>query len=353
VASGTSPTNLHSQSQRSPAGRRSGLFLPGLIIASALLWWRGESWLRSILLYLSQAGWAKRIVTGFGPAWTMASRFIAGESVDEAIAATRQLNRDGLSAALDFLGESVSNAREAIDARDQILTLIDRIEKSGTNAYVSIKLSQLGLKLDENLALENLRALLRRARSAGCRVRIDMEESALVDITLDIYRRLRKDEGFDNVGVVIQSCLYRSEADLQALAADGAWVRLVKGAYKEPATVAFPAKKDTDANYIRLMELMLSPAARAAGATLAVASHDDAMLDATIAHARANGISPSEFEFQMLYGIRRERQRELVAQGYQVRVYVPYGTAWYPYFMRRLAERPANLWFFVSNFFRA
>jgi proline dehydrogenase len=180
-----------------------------------------------------------------------------------------------------------------------------------------------------------------------------MEESALVDITLDIYRRLREDEGFANVGVVIQSYLYRSEADVQALMGEGAWVRLVKGAYKEPATVAFPAKKDVDSAFMRLTEALLSPAARAAGAQLAVASHDDAMIDQTVAFARNNGISPTEFEFQMLYGIRRERQAELVAQGWQVRVYVPYGTAWYPYFMRRLAERPANLWFFISNFVRA
>jgi proline dehydrogenase len=328
-----------------------------------VVWWRGETWLRSILLYLSGAAWARTIVTGFGPAWSVASRFVAGESVDEAMAATRQLHADGLRVALDYLGESVTDAGEAIHARDQILTLIDRIGAESADGYVSVKLSQLGLKIDENLALENLRAILQRARAHNCRVRIDMEESALVDITLDLYRRLRAevDGGAarsaagagDTVGIVIQSALYRTDADAAELVEEGAWVRLVKGAYKEPATIAYPAKKDVDQAFVRQARLLLSAQARAQGVRVAIATHDDAMINAVIAYARANGIRPEEFEFQMLYGVRRERQRELVAQGWPVRVYVPYGTAWYPYFMRRLAERPANLWFFVSNFFRA
>mgnify|MGYP003382725871 CR=1 FL=1 len=347
----------HPSSHPSTTPARSGLggVFAALIgaAASVLLVVRyGESWLRSIILYLSNAGWARRVVTGFGPAWSVASRFIAGESVDQAIGVAQTLNRAGMSVALDFLGESVSDAREAADARDHILELIEQIHLSGVDAYISVKLSQLGLKIDENLALANMRALLEAAQRHNIRVRIDMEESALVNITLDIYRTLRHGEGFDNVGVVIQSCLYRSEDDVRALIDEGAWVRLVKGAYKEPASVAYVAKSEVDAAFVRLTEAMLSPEAHAKGAFLSVASHDDAMIEAALDFARLHQISPRDFEFQMLYGIRRERQRALAAQGWQMRIYVPYGTAWYPYFMRRLAERPANLWFFVSTFFQ-
>jgi len=321
--------------------------------AGYLVYRNGETWLRSLLLYLSRMKLARQVVTNFPPAWAVASRFIAGESVDEAIAATRQLNARGMSVALDYLGESVTDAREAAAARDQILYLLQRIHESGVEAYVSVKLSQLGLKVDENLALANLRMLLTEARRLGLRVRIDMEESALVDTTLDLYRRLRFGEGFDNVGVVIQSYLYRSEEDVRRLVAEGAWVRLVKGAYKEPPSVAYPQKTDVDAAFVRLAELLLSDDARQHGAHLAAATHDDAMIAAVQRYAAAHNLPKDAFEFQLLYGIRRERQEQLVAQGYRVRIYVPYGTAWYPYFMRRLAERPANLWFFVSNFFKA
>ena len=321
--------------------------------AGYLVYRNGESWLRSLLLYLSRASWARQVVTKFPPAWAVASRFVAGESVDEAIQAVRQLNAKGMLATVDYLGESVTSAAEANAARDQILYLVERIHAGGVDANVSLKLSQLGLKLDENLAIDNLRAILQQAKRHNLRVRVDMEESALVDTTLDIFRRLRFGEGFDNVGVVIQSCLYRSDEDVRRLVEEGAWVRLVKGAYKEPHTVAYPAKADTDAAFVRQMEMMLSDVARACGVYLAVATHDDAMIDATQRFARTHNIPPDAYEFQLLYGIRRDRQEQLVAQGHRVRIYVPYGTAWYPYFMRRLAERPANLWFFVSNFFRA
>ncbi len=321
--------------------------------AGYLVYRNGESWLRSLLLYLSRAGWARQVVTKFPPAWAVASRFVAGESVDEAISAVRQLNARGMLATADYLGESVTSAAEANAARDQILYLVERIHAGGVDANVSLKLSQLGLKLDENLAIDNLRAILQQAKRHNLRVRVDMEESALVDTTLDIYRRLRFGEGFDNVGVVIQSCLYRSDEDVRRLVEEGAWVRLVKGAYKEPHTVAYPAKADTDAAFVRQTEMMLGDEARSRGVYLAVATHDDAMIDATQRFARLHDIPPDAYEFQLLYGIRRDRQEQLVAQGHRVRIYVPYGTAWYPYFMRRLAERPANLWFFVSNFFRA
>ncbi len=321
--------------------------------AGYLVYRNGEAWLRSLLLYLSRMKLARQIVTGFPPAWAVASRFVAGESVDEAITAARQLNARGMTAALDYLGESVSDASEAAAARDQILFLLQRIHESGVEAYVSVKLSQLGLKVDENLAFANLRALLTQASTFGLRIRIDMEESALVDTTLDLYRRLRFGEGFDNVGIVIQSCLYRSEEDVRKLVAEGAWVRLVKGAYKEPPAIAYAQKAGTDAAFVHLAELLLSEEARARGAHLAAATHDDAMIAAVQRYAIAHNLLGDAFEFQLLYGIRRERQEQLVSQGHRVRIYVPYGTAWYPYFMRRLAERPANLWFFVSNFFKA
>lgn len=333
---------------------RGGLLLLLLAAASVFVLYRnGESWLRSLLLYLSRAGWARAMMTSFPPAWLVAKRFVAGETVDEAISAAQELNSRGLLVTLDFLGESVQDAAEANAACEQILYLLDRMHAAGIDANVSLKLSQLGLKIDENLAVNNLRRILTRARQYGRRVRVDMEESAVVDVTLDIYRRLRHGEGFDNVGVVIQSYLFRSEEDVRQLIAEGAWVRLVKGAYKEPADVAYAEKADVDAAFVRLTELMLSDEARARGVYLAVASHDDKMIDATQRYARQHNIPPDAYEFQLLYGIRRERQAELVSQGHRVRIYVPYGAAWYPYFMRRLAERPANLWFFVSSFFKA
>jgi proline dehydrogenase len=335
---------------------RSGGGLLLLLLAAAsvfVLYRNGESWLRSLLLYLSRAGWARAMMTGFPPAWLVAKRFVAGETVDEAMSAAQELNSRGLLVTLDFLGESVQDAAEANAACEQILYLLDRMHAVGIDANVSLKLSQLGLKIDENLAVNNLRRILTRARQYGRRVRVDMEESAVVDVTLDIYRRLRDGEGFTNVGVVIQSYLFRSEEDVRRLIAEGAWVRLVKGAYKEPADVAYAEKADVDAAFVRLTEMMLSDAARANGVYLAVASHDDKMIDATQRYARQHNIPPDAYEFQLLYGIRRERQAELASQGHRVRIYVPYGAAWYPYFMRRLAERPANLWFFVSSFFKA
>lgn len=328
------------------------LFSIGWAAAAFALAVRGEQWLRTILIYLSRAAWARAIVTNFPPAWAVASRFVAGESVDQAIAVAQRLKQDGIDATIDFLGEAITSASEANDAREQILILLDRIHAAGMSSYVSVKLSQLGLGVDENLALSNLRLLLERAHAHGLRIRIDMEESDLTDITLDIYRKMRLFEGFENVGIVIQSALYRSDDDLRALIEQGAWVRLVKGAYKEPATIAYPAKRDVDDAYVRHMQMLLGDAARAKGVSAAIATHDPAIIESTLAWVREHAIRPDEFEFQMLYGVGRERQRELVAQGYHMRLYVPYGTAWYPYFMRRLAERPANLWFFVTALFR-
>ncbi len=321
--------------------------------ATALLVSRyAAHWLRRLLLFLSAAPWARRIMSSFGPAWQMASRFVAGETIDAALEATVELNRRGMSATLDYLGESVATRGEAQAASEQIVLLLDRIAQAGVDANVSLKLSQLGVNIDPNLALENMRRILSRAKQHGNRVRIDMEDSDLVDSTLEIYRTLRDADGFDNVGVVIQSYLYRSRADVERLAAEGAWVRLVKGAYLEPADVAYPEKQDVDENFLFLAKRLLSADARQAGAHVAVATHDERLIEAVIEHAEHEGVPSSAYEFQLLYGIRRALQEALVARGRRLRIYVPYGTAWYPYFMRRLAERPANLWFFIANYVR-
>ena len=328
-------------------------FLAGFVVTAVFLVRYGEYWLRSLLLYLSTAVWARQLISGLRLAQQVSSRFVAGETITDAIATAQELNGRGMLVTMDYLGESVTTAAEALAARDEILQLLDSIQKSSVQANVSIKLSQLGLKLDPHLALNNMRAILSRARQHQNKIRIDMEESALVDTTLNLYRTLRDDDGFTNVGVVVQAYLYRTEQDVCRLIDEGAWVRLCKGAYAEPPEVAFPEKADTDANYIKLMQQLLSHEARQNNVYLGVATHDEKMITATMAYVQSQGIQPHEFEFQMLFGIRRELQERIVAQGYQMRVYVPYGTAWYPYFVRRLAERPANLWFFISNLLRA
>ena len=323
-----------------------------LLVITLVTYRYGEQWLRSWLLYLSSAQWARDLTTKVPLAHTVANRFVAGEDTQAAINTTRQLNQKGMLVTLDYLGESVTSAQEANIARDEILNLLDEIQAQNVQAGVSVKLSQIGLKVDQNLAQENIRMIVQRAQEHQNFVRIDMEESAVVDDTLDIYRHLRRRYALHNVGVVIQSYLYRSQADMQRLITEGASVRLCKGAYMEPPDVAFPVKADTDNNFIALAQLMLSSEAQQNEARLAVATHDSNMIQAIRDYTNTHQIPPTAFEFQMLYGIRRELQEQLVTDGYQVRIYVPYGTAWYPYFVRRLAERPANLWFFVSNFVR-
>lgn len=336
-----------SQQKRSP--------FPALLLLLAIgiiLYFFAARWLRATLLYLSGATWARRLVTGFAPAWYVASRFVAGETIADAMRVTSELNERGMLATMDYLGESITDPQEARAAAGHILDLLDAISRTGVDAGVSVKLSQLGLKIDEDLAHDNMRRILEHARGHGLFVRIDMEESALVDPTLALYRKLRDEDGYENTGVVIQSYLYRSESDVRELISEGASVRLCKGAYMEPPEVAFPEKEDTDENFVRLMKLLLSPRARQNGVRAAIATHDVAMIQATINYSEANSISRDAFEFQMLHGIRRDLQDQLVRDGYCMRIYVPYGTAWYPYFMRRLAERPANLWFFLSMLVR-
>jgi proline dehydrogenase len=306
--------------------------------------------LRSLLLYLSQAAWAKRLVMNIGPVRRSAERFVAGSTVQDAIDTARQLTDRGLEVTLDHLGESVTDEAGALKAAQAYLDLLDAIHESDVRATVSLKLTQLGLDVRKELCLDNMRRILTRARDSGNHVTIDMESTAYTDVTLEIFRALR--EEFDNLGTVIQAYLYRSEDDMTALAQEGAFVRLCKGAYKEPPDRAFPDKSDVDASYVRLTHLFLSESAREAGAYVGIATHDEKMIDAAKQYVAEHNVPYDAFEFQMLYGIRSRLQEQLRDDGYKVRVYVGYGTEWYPFFMRRLAERPANLWFILSNFFR-
>lgn len=328
------------------------LFMAGFAAAGIYGYRNGEDWIRQALLTMQSAEWAQGAISKTPVAWNIASRFVAGETAAEAIAVAKQLNRDGMQVSLDFLGESVHNRIAATSARNEVLDLLDMIQKEQVDANVSVKLTQLGLDIDEALAYDNITHILQRAKQYGNWVRLDMENTPYTQKTLDTYYQLRHDQ-LDNSGVVIQSMLFRSREDVAKLVQHGARIRLVKGAYAEPSDMAFPVKANTDENFIALMKSMLSEDARRRGVRSAIATHDDKMIEATIDYMRTNRIPNSAVEFQMLYGVRRELQRELRVKGYPVRVYVPYGSDWYPYFMRRLAERPANLRFFISNFFKA
>jgi len=317
--------------------------------------------LRSLLIYLSKAVWAQRLVTGWKFAWRAASRFVAGSTLQEAIIVVKELNAKGINVTLDHLGESTTTRGEAIRATEEILKLLDQIEHADVRANVSVKLTQIGLALDEDLCAKNLERILVRARQYDNFVRIDMEDTPYTDKTIYLYRQMRA-KGYQNTGVVIQSCLFRSEKDLRELLSDGTRIRLVKGAYKEPPELAFPKKADVDANFDLLAQMLIefplavgSPALNADGRTPpipAIATHDPKRIVFAKSYAGKVGLPKTALEFQMLYGIRRDLQDQCVREGYPVRIYVPYGTHWYPYFMRRLAERPANVWFFLSNFFR-
>jgi proline dehydrogenase len=303
--------------------------------------------LRTGLLWLSEQPRIFQFVRGNGLARRFASRFVAGETVESAVAAARQLNGAGITATLDLLGESVQSEGEARAARDVYLQTLDRIRLSGANSNVSVKLTQMGLDIDPHLCVENLRAIVARAKSHESFVRLDMEQSEYVERTLQLFRRSLHAEFGNAVGVVLQSYLRRTEQDVDAMIALGARVRLCKGAYQEPATVAFPAKRDVDATYVRCMERLLER-----GTYPGIATHDARIIRHAKAFVRRRGIASDRFEFQMLYGVRRDLQRALRREGFNVRVYVPFGDHWYPYLMRRLAERPANIAFLLGNMVR-
>jgi proline dehydrogenase len=300
--------------------------------------------LRKTLLYLSNQPRIFRFVRNNGFAKKFASRFVAGETLAEALAATKALNAKGLTASLDLLGESVTNDKEARDARDAYIDILSRIHDQRLEANVSVKLTAMGLDISEDLCVSIMQDVLTRAQQVNSFVRLDMEGSPYTDRTLRIFYDRLYPSFKANVGIVLQSYLYRTKNDVMKANGARARVRICKGAYKEPPTVAYQDKQDVDRSYIECMqELLMS------GHYPGIATHDPKIIDATKAFAKANAISTEKFEFQMLYGVRRDLQEQLVREGYRMRVYVPFGTQWYPYLMRRLAERPANVAFITGS----
>ncbi len=303
--------------------------------------------LRSALLYLSSQQQIFKFVRHNRLAKSFANRFVAGETLDSALAAVAKLNTRGITASLDLLGESVHNEAEARAAGQAYITMLDRIHERKADANVSVKLTAMGLDISEELCVAIMHKILQRARDYGSFVRIDMESSEYTQRTLDLFDQRLYPGYRENVGMVLQSYLYRTFADVEHANLVKARVRLCKGAYMEPETVAYPDKKDVDANYVRSMhELMLK------GNYPGIATHDEAIIKEAKRFARANDIASNRYEFQMLYGVRRDLQDRLVREGYRMRVYVPFGTQWYPYLMRRLAERPANVAFLTGNMFK-
>jgi proline dehydrogenase len=301
--------------------------------------------LRAILLKLSEHKAFAHWVTSNPSTRRMARRFVAGETLDEAITAARACNGVGMYASLDYLGENVATVADAQRARDAYLEIFDRIAQERLHANVSCKLTQLGLDLSSDFCEGLLLSIVERAAGYENFLRVDMEGSPYTQRTIDIVKQVRARN--PAVGTVIQSYLYRSEKDVQELLGYGCRIRLCKGAYKESEEVAFARKKDVDGNYVRLMQMLLP-----SGFYHAIATHDPQMIAQTIRFAAAQRITKDDFEFQMLYGVRTDLQRQLIKDGYRLRIYIPYGRDWFPYFMRRLAERPANVGFFVRNFFR-
>ena len=302
---------------------------------------------RNALLYLSKQEGLKDFATRFSPFKKLTTRFVAGEDIEEATAAIRDINARGCTASFDHLNESVEKAAETEEEVREYLNILKRIDETGIKSNVSIKLTQFGLGLDPELAYKNARAVVEDAARRGNFVRVDMEDSSVTQVTIDIFKRLRAEFDLNTVGIVLQSYLRRTYEDAQDILKIPARIRICKGAYNEPPEVAFPDKKDVDDNYVRVMKLLLS-----SGVYHGIATHDPNMINATKRYAREQGIGKEAFEFQMLYGVRRDLQERLARDGHNMRVYVPYGKHWYPYFMRRLAERPANIWFVLKNMFK-
>ncbi|MCY0999557.1 proline dehydrogenase family protein [Myxococcus sp. MISCRS1] len=306
-----------------------------------------EQWSRGALMFLSRRTGLKDWATRLPPLKKLSRRFVAGETLDEAMDAVKALTAQGLSASFDHLNEAVKDAAETREEVREYRRLLARIDQTGVRANVSLKLTQCGLLLDEALALENARQVVADATSRGSFVRIDMEHGAVTQVTLDIVRKLHAEFGEPHVGAVLQSCLRRTEADARALCDERVRIRLCKGAYLEREAIAYPDKADVDASFVRCMKVLLD-----SGVYHGIATHDERMIDATLEHAARRGLPRGAFEFQMLHGIRADLQRQLADQGHPVRVYVPYGRHWYPYLMRRMAERPANLAFVLKNLAR-
>jgi len=317
--------------------------------------------LRSLLILMSKSAWLKKVVMHWRPARKVSQRFIAGESLLQAIEVVRKLNAAGLNTTLDQLGENTTTGEGALQSTRDVLAIIDAITENKLRSNVSVKLSQIGLSLDETLCEENLKRILDQAAGKGLFVRIDMEGSDLTQKTINMYHRIIQ-TGYKNVGIVIQAYLYRSQADITDLSRWGGKVRLCKGAYKESPSVAFPRMAEVNANFDHLTRLLFASIKNAnlprisedriTPPIAALATHDPLRIDFARRLVDELQLPYETVEFQMLFGIRRDLQEQIAKAGFPVRVYVPFGTQWYPYFMRRLAERPANLWFFISSFFR-
>ncbi len=301
--------------------------------------------LRSTLLYLSERKGLQDFIVRRKLPRRISRRFVAGESLDEAIEVTRDLNARGMPVTLDHLGESVEREDQAMRAADDYIAILERVHRERVRTGISIKLTQIGLAIDHELCRKNLRRIAESARDLDNFVRIDMEASEYVEATLRLYYELS--EEFDNLGAVIQSYLRRSEDDVRELGSRGASVRLCKGAYMEPEEVAFQKKSEVDTSFVRLLEILMQ-----CDSPLAIATHDTRMIDVAKRLMQQNPRRDASVEFQMLYGVRRNLQAQLVHEGYRMRVYVPYGTEWYAYFMRRMAERPANLFFVLKTLTR-
>ncbi len=299
--------------------------------------------MRKTFLTLAENNAMYRFVVGNSLTRNLTRRFVAGESLDEALDAMAALNTRGIRGSLDLLGENVHTEAEARAAGAEYERILDAIHAKGLNTNVSLKLTQMGMDLDENLCIEVTAKVLDKAQQYNNFVRLDMEGSPYTQRTVDLFKILHARYG-NTVGIVLQAYLYRTEQDVEEMIKLGARVRLCKGAYLEPESVAFPDKADVDRNYIRLMERLL-----ASGYFPGIATHDEAIIQHARRFCQETQIAPERFEFQMLYGIRRDLQESLVQEGYGMRCYVPFGTQWYPYFMRRLAERPANVWFILHN----
>lgn len=318
--------------------------------------------LRSFLISIFKVGWIRQVVTRSSIGWRTASRFVAGEKLEDAIQVVKNLNQMGINATLDHLGEHTTSQEEAKNATESALSILKAIDQAGVRSNLSVKLTQIGLALDEELCAKNLQSIIESAKKFGTFVRIDMEDSPWVEKTLELYRLMRQNCICENLGIVIQAYLYRSSDDIARLMQDQNRVRLCKGAYSEPANVAFPKKRDVDENFDRLTKMLIDASLKSGSNQIspdgrippipAIATHDDQRIIYAKNYAKQVGLPEKALEFQMLYGIRRDLQTQLSTQGYPVRVYVAYGKEWYPFFTRRLAERPANLWFFISNYFR-
>jgi proline dehydrogenase len=298
---------------------------------------------------LTMAG--NRAVTTFGSKYGLklgAARFVAGETLTEALQAIKEVNAQGLVATLDHLGESVHRREEALAATQAAVDIFHAIAESELASNVSVKLTQLGLDIDRDFCLANVDRIAAKAKEKNNFLRIDMEDTPRLESTMEIFTTLLDRYGKEHIGLVIQSYLYRSEEDIRKLAQKKVNLRIVKGAYREPAEVAYPAKKETDANYIKLVQIYLSQ-----GCYTAIATHDEQIINQLKAWIKAESIANHLYEFQMLYGVRNALQRELVREGYKVRVYIPYGSDWYPYFTRRIAESPANAFFVLKNLFQS